>query len=137
MSNLFDKTTDALSKSLDMRLLRNNITTANIANAETPNYVAKKIDFEKDLARALELEGIPKMDVTHPDHMPIAQGRVDRVVADIYDNPDIDLNNDKNTVDVEKEISTLTENSIIYKAAVELIKKKMAALRYAASEGGR
>lgn len=137
MSNLFDKTADALSKSLDMRLQRHNITSANIANAETPGYVAKKLDFENELARALELEGLPRMDQTHPNHMPIAQGRVGRVSPDIYENPEIDLNNDKNTVNLEKEMATLTENSIVYKAAIELMKKKMAALRYAASDGGR
>lgn len=137
MSNLFDKTTDALSKSLDMRLQRHNLTSANIANAETPGFVAKKLDFEKDLARALEMEGTPIMDQSDPRHMPFVQGKIGRVSADIYDNPEIDLSNDKNTVDLEKEVATLTENSLVYKAAVELIKKKMAALRYVASDGGR
>ena len=40
MSNLFDKTTDALATSLAMRQIRHNVTAANIANAETPNYHA-------------------------------------------------------------------------------------------------
>lgn len=137
MSNLFDKTTDALGKSLDMRLLRHNTTSSNIANAETPGYVAKKVDFENELIRALEMEGMPKMEVTNENHIPLAQGRIGRVSPDVYDNPEIDVNNDRNTVNMEKEMATLTENSIAYKAAIELIKKKMAALRYATSEGGR
>lgn len=137
MSKLFDKTTEGIAKSLDMRLMRQNITAANIANAETPGYVAQKVDFEKDLIRALEMEGIPKIETSHPDHMPITQGAVRKVTADIYDNPDISLANDKNTVDLEKEMATLTENSLVYKAALELMRKKMGALKYAVSEGGR
>lgn len=137
MSKLFDKTTGALGKSLDMRQLRHNLTTANIANAETPGYKAKKVDFEKNLMRALEMEGIPHVETSHPDHHPIVQGRVGRVQADVYDNPDINLTNDKNTVDLEKEMTKLTENSILYKAAIELIRKKMGALKYSITEGGR
>ena len=45
MSGLFDKTTDGLAASLNFRLIRNNVTSANIANAETPGYKAQKVDF--------------------------------------------------------------------------------------------
>jgi len=36
---------------------------------------------------------------------------------------------------MEKEMSALTENSILYKSALQLINKKMAALKYAIGEG--
>jgi len=137
MSKLFDRTAEGLAKSLDMRLLRHNITSANIANAETPGYTAKKIDFENELTRALQMEGIKGVESSSPEHFPTVEGAVNRVKADVYDNPDINVNNDKNTVDLEKEMATLTENSIIYKAAIELMRKKMAAMKYAVSEGGR
>lgn len=135
MSKLFDKTSEGLAKSLDMRLLRHNITSANIANAETPGYTAKKVDFENELTRALQLEGISGTETSGGS--PAVEDAVNRVQADIYDNPDINVSNDNNTVDVEKEMATLTENSIIYKAAIELMRKKMAALKYAVTEGGK
>lgn len=137
MSKLFDRTAEGLAKSLDMRLQRHNLTSANIANAETPGYMAKKMDFEGELTRALQMEGIPGVESSSPDHFPAVQGAVNRVSADIYDNPDINVTNDKNTVDLEKEMATLTENSIIYKAAIELMRKKMASLKYAVTEGGK
>lgn len=137
MSKLFDRTAEGLAKSLDMRLLRHNITSANIANAETPGYTAKKVDFEAELTRALQMEGIPGVQTSNPAHLPTVEGVVKRVQADVYDNPDISMSNDKNTVDIEKEMATLTENSIIYKAAIELMRKKMAALKYSVTEGGR
>ena len=137
MSKLFDRTAEGLAKSLDMRLLRHNITSANIANAETPGYTAKKVDFENELSRALQMEGIPGVESSSPEHFPVVQGAVNKVQPDIYDNPEINVNNDKNTVDLEKEMATLTENSIIYKAAIELMRKKMASLKYAVTEGGK
>ena len=137
MSQLFDKTIQGLSSSIDYRLLRNNVTSSNIANAETPGYKAKKVDFEQALSRALDIDGMAKMNADHSDHFPVGKGGFNSLRADVYDNPDGNLTNDKNTVDLEKEMSTLAENTILYKAALQLINKKLGSLKYAVSEGGR
>ncbi|MCB0383890.1 MAG: flagellar basal body rod protein FlgB [Bdellovibrionales bacterium] len=137
MSNLFDKTTDALGASVNMRLLRQSITSSNIANAETPGYKAKKVDFEDALARAIDVQGMRQMNATSGEHFATGPGSISRVRADVYDNPDINVTNDGNTVDMEKEMATLAENSILYRAALQLINKKLAALKYAATEGTR
>ncbi len=132
MSSLFDKTTDALATSLAMRQIRHNVTSANIANAETPNYHAKKVDFEDALARALDIDGNNSLSTSHGQHF--AVGGKPSVEPGIYENPEVALNNDGNTVDMEKEMSALAENSILYKSALQLINKKMAAMKYAISE---
>ncbi len=132
MSNLFDKTTDALATSLAMRQIRHNVTTANIANAETPNFHAKKVDFEEALASALDMDGKNAMGTSHSQHF--AVGGKPTLDPGIYENPDVALNNDGNTVDLEKEMSALAENSILYKSALQLINKKMASMKYAISE---
>ena len=137
MGKIFDKTIKSLAASLQMRQLRQNVINANIANAETPNYRAKKMDFEAALASAIDREDLGKMHVEHGDHFLMGQGAIGRVRADIYDNPDINYSNDGNTVDLEKEMSNQLQNSVMYEAATRLISKKLAALRYAASEGGR
>ena len=137
MSKLFDKTTDSLGAAINLRLLRQSITSANIANAETPGYKAKKVDFEEALARALDIEGLRKMEGASDDHFIVGPGAISRVKADVYDNPDINITNDGNTVDLEREMATLAENSILYKAALQLINKKLAALKYASTEGAR
>lgn len=134
MSNLFDNTTNALGTSLNMRLLKHNITSSNIANAETPGYHAKKIDFEEALARALDIDGLRGMSTSSDSHF-VVGGKTNRVRPDIYENPEGAINNDGNTVDLEREMSNLAENTIMYKAALSLINKKMAALRYAVTEG--
>ena len=135
MSNLFDKTTDALGTSMNMRLLKHNLTASNIANAETPGFHAKKIDFEDALSRALDIDGMRSMTTTSGDHFAVGGGSMSKVRPQIYDNPDGAINNDGNTVDLEKEMSTLSENAVLYKAALTLINKKLAAIKYAASEG--
>lgn len=135
MSGIYDSTTDALAASVNMRLLRHNVTSSNIANAETPGYKAKKVDFEQALGRAIDHEGLGKMHVEHPDHYLVGGGAISRARADVYDNPDANVTNDGNTVDLEREMANLAENSIMYKAALELINKKLGSMKYAVREG--
>jgi flagellar basal-body rod protein FlgB len=137
MKAIFDKTTDALAASLNLRTLRENITSSNIANAETPGYKAKVVDFEDALARAIDLEGVNPEMAPSQEHFAMGTGAISHTKADVYDNPDVNVTNDQNTVDMEKEISALQENFILYRAATQLINKKLGALRYAVSEGGR
>ncbi|WII72400.1 flagellar basal body rod protein FlgB [Bdellovibrio sp. 22V] len=134
-SGLFDKTTNALATSLAMRQLRHNVTSSNIANAETPGYHAKKMDFEGALQRALDLDGGNSLSTSNPEHFAVGGTSVTKTRPDIYEDPEGAVNNDGNTVDVEKEMSALSENAVMYKAALQLINKKMAALKYAATEG--
>lgn len=136
MSSMFDKTTGALQKSLDFMLLRHNVTSANVANAETPGYKAKKVDFEDSLAAALSPNGAGNLEALHGDHFPVGHDHLQALQADVYDNPDVNVSNDGNTVDMEKEMANLSENSIRYKAATQLINKKLGALKYAIT-GGR
>lgn len=132
--SLFDKTTSALQTSLSMRQMRHNVTASNIANAETPGYHAQKMDFEEALGRALDIDGLRGMSTSSDKHFTVG-GHTAKVRPDIYENPEGAVNNDGNTVDLEKEMAALSENAILYKAALQLINKKMAALKYAASEG--
>ncbi len=132
--SFFDKTVNGLQTALSMRQLKQNVTTANIANAETPGYQAKKVDFENALERALDLDGLRGMSTSSEDHMTVG-GHSARVKPEIYNNPEGAVSNDGNTVDLEREMASLSENAIMYKAALQLINKKLAALKYAASDG--
>jgi flagellar basal-body rod protein FlgB len=135
--SIFDKTTNALGASINFRSQRQNITSANIANAETPGYKAKVVDFEDALVRAIDMEGWNKEATTDDEHFAMGPGAISRTRTEVYDNPDANVSNDGNTVDMEKELATMQENSILYKAALNLINKKLGALRYAATDGGR
>lgn len=133
MSQIFDKTLRALATSTKMRELKQGVLSANIANVETPGYKAQKLDFESALKSAITREAQGETG----EHILTDQGSINQVRADIYDNPDIDYGNDGNTVDMEKEMAAMVENNLMYRAATQLISKKLAALKYAASDGGR
>lgn len=136
-SSIFDKTTSSLGAALNFRQLRHGVTSSNIANAETPGYKAKVVEFEDALSRAIDLEGASTMTTSSPEHYALGPGAISNARAGVYDNPDVNVTNDQNTVDMEKEMASLQENSILYKAALQLINKKLGALRYAVTEGGR
>jgi flagellar basal-body rod protein FlgB len=135
MSTLFDKTTAGLATAINMRMMKQNVIQSNIANAETPGYAAKKMDFEEALARALDVDGLRSVGTSHGDHFHVGGGSISKVRPDIYDTPLGQISNDGNTVDMASEMGSLAENSIMYKAALQLINKKLASLRYAATEG--
>lgn len=119
--SLLDKTSLALQTATNLRKLRQELIGSNIANAETPGYHAKKMDFEDALARAVDGIG--------------GAAAIKNVRPDVYDNPEAATSNDGNTVNLEKEMAALAENTVLYKAAIQLMNKKLAALRYAATEG--
>ncbi|MBY0314236.1 MAG: flagellar basal body rod protein FlgB [Bdellovibrionales bacterium] len=137
MAEIFDKTLRALATSARMRQVKQNVVSANIANAETPGYKAKKIDFEEALAHAIRTDGNHVVEATNPDHFPVSPRALDSMQAEIYDNPEVEVSNDGNTVDLQREMSDMVENNIAYRAATQLINKKLAALKYAANDGGR
>lgn len=134
---IFDKAINTLSKSMDYRQLRQNLITSNIANADTPHYKALRLDFEKALQDAVDTEGVNTMNISNRKHFLKGGGGFDSIGAQMYEDSDITPSNDLNTVDVEKEMTRLAGNQIMFDAATKLINKKLGMLKYAISEGGR
>lgn len=131
---VFDRTLEALSKSLDMRSERQVIISSNIANSDTPGYQAQELDFEGALANALTLDGSP-VARTHKDHF-AAGGGIDDIRGEIQNQVNNVVREDGNTVDRDSEMASLAENQLLYSAAADMLKKKLAMLKYAISEGG-
>lgn len=131
---VFDRTFEALAKSLDLRSQRQVVISSNIANADTPGYQAQQLDFEGALARALTLDDKP-MDRTAPGHM-TSGGEVGEIQGEIYNQINNVVREDGNTVDRDQEMMSLSENQLLYNAAADLVKKKLALLRYAIADGG-
>ena len=126
-----DKTLKALTTALNFREMRQELTTSNIANANTPGYKAKKLDFEEALARALDVDGEMRMNVTSDRHHNVGNGGFNNLEPEIYDNPNGVVSENGNTVDVEAEMAQMAENKLMYDALVQLINKKMGIMRYA------
>src|SRR4051812_12787182 len=119
----FDPIIGALNTSLNLRLANQNVISSNVANADTPGYKAKTIEFESALRDALGVgERMPSAE-TNPNH--ISHRSTDPVDPEIYDDPNGVESLDGNTVDRAVEMAKLAENQILYDASVEMLKKKL------------
>ena len=126
MDSGFDPVIGALNTSLNLRLTNQNVISSNIANADTPGFKAKAMEFESALREALNVgDELPSVE-THPRH--IVHRPTDPVGPEIYDDP--------NGVDRAAEMAKLAENQLLYDASAEMLKRKLGMLKYAITEGG-
>ena len=65
MINTFKQQLEVFSKAIDIRNRRNEILASNIANASTPNYKARDVDFEVELKRSLSVGPIKTSNNAH------------------------------------------------------------------------
>lgn len=130
----FDPVIGALNTSLNLRLMNQNVISSNIANADTPGYKTKKLEFEQAFRDALGVETPVRLIETHSGHT--ASHLTDPILPEIYEEPNDVESLDHNTVDRSSEMAKLAENQILYDASTELLKKKLGMLKYGVTEGG-
>ena len=140
--SLFPTTVDVLQKNMDLRLSRHHVLTSNIANAETPGYVAKDVTFEAELSEAtLRSEGAAQdktgLRRTHARHFPMSLPQVRDVQGMVTASLSDDIGRDLNTVSIDQEMSKLTTNNFHYNASAELLSRMLDQLKRSISEGGR
>jgi len=113
---------------LDYHLDRQNLIHSNLANIETPYYQSQDVGFSLQESFA-ELP----MNATHKTHLSLdsSVGIKTRVFGDGVIQP----GNDHNTVSLEHEMAKLSSNSIRYQALSDIMSRRLAMLRYSASDG--
>jgi flagellar basal-body rod protein FlgB len=139
VDGLFDRTSQVLDKSIALRMARHGLIASNIANAETPNYRARDIDFESTMTnlidKANEVEK-PVLELTETDsrHMSIgdvesgAVAKEDKEQIVYMSNDDIVVGNDNNTVNLETETARLQWNSLLYSVSAQLLNRRLQSL---------
>lgn len=133
MSVLFDRLTSTIERSLDFRLERGNVVSANLANVDTPGFTPLELNFNEQLQQYLTGEMPPGLATTDPHHMNMV---VSEPRADVeFDNFALP-NQDGNSVDLDHEMMKLSENQIQYRASTAFYNKRMALMKYAVTEGG-
>lgn len=133
---IFSQTIATLEKSLDLRSKQHQVLTSNIANMDTPNYKAFELVIEEEMAKGGKPSRRMPLQRTHGSHMAPQHQVADNVELKYADPPDFSLRGDGNTVDVEKTMGSLAENSIMYKTAAQLISRKFKGLK-AVIKGGQ
>lgn len=131
MINPEDKTLQALATSLNLRKLRQDIISSNIANAETPGYKAKRIEFESALARAIDIERDKSLRTNDPRHYNVGGGGFSEIEPSIFDDPNGIVNEAGNTVNRDQEMALMAKNKILFDASIQLLNKKLGLLKYA------
>lgn len=130
----FDTTMNLLQKVLDLRSKNQEIIGTNIANAETPGYAAQSFSFENQLHSALTNSGLRPV-ATQANHIPLTPGSIEQVSGTLTTSRETAAIGDKNTVSVDKEMIKLSQNELLYEAAVSMLNKKMAMIKYATNGG--
>jgi flagellar basal-body rod protein FlgB len=139
---IFDTTLARLEKSLDVRLARHNVLSANVANVDTPGYAAKDVDFKAAMAAASGTAGPGNAETmtlaaTDESHLGPGAVAIGNRAADIplIDAPGSAPSLDGNKVDLDRTMVALAENGLQYGASARAAGKKLAILRYVSSDG--
>lgn len=117
----FDNALGIHEQALSLRSARTDLLARNIANADTPGYHARDIDFAAELNKAMggrELPAAVTVRATHKSHQAAATGT-----------PDIDRQYrvplvpsfDGNTVDAQIEQAAFAENNVQFLASLRFL----------------
>ena len=124
MLNRLTDSLDFQGQALQLRSERQRLIASNIANADTPGYIARDMDFAKTLKAATgALPAASALATSHAGHIGAdSSGASGAKVAGelLYATPS-QTNLDRNTVDMDRERASFAENSVKYEATLRFI----------------
>jgi len=118
---IFDRTVQLVQDRLNLISLSQRTVSSNVANIDTPRYVAKEVTFQG----ALDQEQL-QLTTDNATHITSGKSPAGLIHADIKETGPVDL---------DKEMMKLSKNSVEYQFMVTMLNKKLAMLKYAVSEG--
>lgn len=114
-----------LEQALNYSSLKQKIISQNIANVDTPNYKAKDVSFKAVLQNEMGHNLMAYR--TDQRHLEFTEDSM--ASPEIINRPDIQYNQNGNSVDMDQEMSDLATNQIYYDALVEQVNTKFQALQ--------
>ncbi len=135
--SLFEGSISSLHKTLNRGSLRHRVLTSNIANIDTPNYKAFEVVMEDVRQEKGRPSGHLELVRTGPRHLNGRRSGSDEVKIKASDPPPLNLRADGNTVNLDRTMGKLAENTILYRAAAQLIKRKFQGLKNVIQGGGK
>ncbi len=118
-----------LERSMDASVLRGQLISHNIANVNTPNYKRLDIDFASVLEEAMP-SVTTELARTNFRHL-TGINRVENVPFRIVQENKTSSREDGNNVDVEFEMTQVTENTLHFQAVAQSWKQQMSRLKMA------
>ena len=135
--SLFGGSIATLQKTLNIGSLRHKVLTANIANIDTPNYKAFEVVMKDELKKTGTSSHTIQLVRTRPEHLTGRHQSATSVKVKEADPPALNFRADGNTVDLDKTMGKLAENTILYRTAAQIIKRKFQGLKNAIQGGGK
>lgn len=113
---MLDPVAQHIESYMDLLSARQKLVAANIANADTPGYRTRDLDFQSEFQRAT-LQGAAS---TPPSALEVAG---------------LKTKNDGNNVSVDREARLLSENALRFHVATELMRSELRMMHSAVTEG--
>ena len=119
MLNRLTNALDFHGQALSLRSERQRLIASNIANADTPGYVARDMNFAQALKEATGMAAATAVATPRPGHLALPGGarseaNLDYAVAS-------QTNLDGNTVDMDRERANFADNSVRFEATLRFI----------------
>lgn len=125
-ATVFDRTIGLMRDRLTLNTQNQKLISSNLANINTPGYVAKELSFEKTLRDSLE-EQVLSMVRSNGKHAAPEDPRSAMLSQETVETGPVDL---------DSEMVKLSRNSVEYQYIVSLLNKKFSILKQAVGEGG-
>jgi flagellar basal-body rod protein FlgB len=107
------------SNALLLRSQRQQVLASNIANADTPGYIARDFDFAKALQSATG--GVSASAVSRTDGRHLRLGPADPLNPELAYAVQTEPSQDGNSVDLDRERANFVDNSIRYESTLRFI----------------
>jgi len=124
MLNRLTDSLDFQAQALTLRSERQRLIASNIANADTPGYVARDMDFASALRAATDnLPAAQSVTTSHAGHIGSSGAGLSggRAGADLVYATPSQTNLDRNTVDMDRERASFADNAVKYEATLRFI----------------
>jgi flagellar basal-body rod protein FlgB len=126
---MFAQLTDSLdfhAKALVVRAERQRVIASNIANADTPGYVARDVNFREAMAEATGSSGQPAAarlgtSTSNSRHIPLASSTGELGASRLAYAPQTQPSMDGNSVDLDRERSNFVDNAVRYESTLRFI----------------
>lgn len=112
----------ALFNQLSFRGERQKVISGNIANINTPDYKTKELVFQDELQKAQDKNDL-KLATTHSNHIPFDLTKPQTTGPQVVEVQGLEEQNDGNNVSLDKQMTEMAKNSVLFNALQASIKK--------------
>ncbi|MDG1580358.1 flagellar basal body rod protein FlgB [Pseudomonas sp. GOM6] len=128
MSISFDRALGIHEEALAFRAQRAEVLANNIANADTPHYKARDLDFSAVLAEQNEKQSGKQFSMSRTDSQHIAADGIQLADPALRFRTPFHPSIDQNSVDMQQEQANYAENAVQFQASFTLLNSKFKGL---------